>query len=266
MPIPHARTWAILVAVVAAGLAWRIHDAESGQSSGKSDANPLPHPASEAILRRASPPPPALTDKPPSSEEWSQWLQSLITAPQGPLLDSVMQVFSRHAGAGQVDALIALYQNEADRAARERIARVLATLASPAALEAVRMVFIHRGSGIDAPLRSACARAMAQGGAQNDVKAILESLSQDASPEFVAGMVSAMECVDHPALEAMLCDAAAGRSASTTPAARVAAIAALANYPSVPVTEVLHAIASGDPDKSVRERAGRSLAILRSPE
>jgi hypothetical protein len=120
----------------------------------------LPSPPLLEKPPRASPPPPALTDKPPSSEEWSQWLRSLITAPQGPLLDSVIQVFSRHAGAGQVDALIALYQNEADRAARERIARVLATLASPAALEAVRMVFIHRGSGIDAPLRSACARAV----------------------------------------------------------------------------------------------------------
>lgn len=70
----------------------------------------------------------------------------------------------------------------------------------------------------------------------------------------------------NPPLLILLMDAAAGQGAATAGQARMAAAAALANYHTVPVTEVLYDLSENESNQQVRKQAARSLKAIQTNE
>lgn len=199
-------------------------------------------------------------------ETWDQLLQSLANSPDGPIWDQTLLKLSSLTEAGQWSALISLHHRESDPVIRKRISEAISLIHHSATLDIARESLHSEDQSADPDLVCAIARALARRGQSADVVSILKRIDSTSDLESLEGLTRALSLTTSPAVEWLLCETARGESAINSLPARAAAAGALANFPSVSVTEVLNHLATCDPDKSVRDQAARSLLAIRTPE
>lgn len=204
--------------------------------------------------------------EPMALDTWDQRIQTLTNSPEGSLLDQTLLILSRDSGVAQLETLIELHQQESDPVIRKRISQVVSMISQPEALNKMRSRLDCTDQVTDPEMTCAMAIGLARRGNSADVTSILKRLDSSTDSQTVEGLTTALALVSSRALETLLCDTASGQATYKSPSVRSAAANALANFPTVAVTEVLHQLATEDPDESVRNQAARSLLVIRSPE
>lgn len=213
-------------------------------------------------------------DLTPSAEVWQELTRILLHAEDGVLVDEVKARFSLYAGSKQLSALVAAYENPVNDDTRQRIMDIFSTLQSADFPETARQILNDENRPITDHLVCASALSLARRGAEQDILSIFKRLNaagEDPIPggslyPAANGLIGAMIEARNPALVILLTDAAAGRGVATTGQARMAAAAALANYHTVPVTEVLYELSKNESNEQVRKQAARSLKAIQTNE
>jgi len=210
----------------------------------------------------------------PTVEEWEELTRILLYAEDEELVDEVKARFSVHAGGRNLAALVAAYEKPPNDDTRQRIMDVFSTLQSADFQETARKILNDKSRPITDHLVCASALSLARMGGEQDILFIFARLN-DAGEDPVAGgslypvasgLVEAMIEVRNPALADLLMNAAAGRGVAITGPARMAAAAALANYHTVQVTEILYDLSNNETDVQVRKQAERSLRAIQTNE
>ena len=207
----------------------------------------------------------------PTAEEWKELIRILLFAEDGELVNRVKARFSLHAGAENLESLIEIYETPETDNARQRIIEIFSTLHSGGFSQTARRILNDSARPITDHLVCACAFALVRNGETQDIVAILSrihSTGEDPEPagslySETDGLVYAISKVGNPELEQLFIDTAIGQTANTTGRARLAAVAALGNYHSVPVVELLHQLSQNDSREQVRKQAERSLKLIK---
>lgn len=213
-------------------------------------------------------------DRAPLAEEWAELTRILLNADDGDLVDAVKARFSLHAGTQELATLADAYDNPANDNTRQRIIEIFSTLQSADFMEAARQIVTHESLPISDQLVGAAALSLVRKGEQEDILAIFRRLNasgEDTDPEGslhseADGLMYALSEAENPALEVFFAEAAAGTGAATTGRARMVAAAALRNYHTVHVTEVLYEISRNEPNAQVRKQALLSLEAIQTSE
>ncbi len=213
-------------------------------------------------------------ERAPTVEEWPELTRILLHAPDGKLVRVVKARFSVYAGTKELAALIAAYQNPVNDDTRQRIIEIFSTLQSADFPEMARRILNDQSLPITDHLVCACALSLVRHGQQEDILAIFKRLNaagEDPEPEGslypeTGGLLYALSEARNPNLVHLFMDAAAGRGVATTGQARMAAAAALRNYHTVSVTEVLYELSKNETNEQVRKQAARSLKAIQTNE
>lgn len=266
---------AVSLGLAAAVAAWKLRPvSERRETSGRELS--VQRGSRENPVRRSAPAfAPGITlrrlleerDQTPRPGDWRELTRILFHAPEGEMLEEVESRFAGHAGEPELLDLELACQAPPSPAARQRILEVFSRMESPAGLEFARRTLADTTRALDDPQLVACARCLTIHGGPSDVMAILRIL--DAAPDdstATDGLAGLVGDLREPAWEPLLLETAAGRAEASSTAARAAAAHALRNYPSIPVTELLHALATGGSDPLLRRRAAESLEFIRAPE
>ncbi|MES2923227.1 MAG: hypothetical protein V4819_16850 [Verrucomicrobiota bacterium] len=213
-------------------------------------------------------------DRTPRAEEWAELTRILLNADDGDLVDAVKARFSLHAGTQELATLGDAYDNPTNDTTRQRIIEIFSTLQSADFMEAARQIVTNESIPISDQLIAAAALSLVRKGEQQDILAIFKRLNasgEDADPEGslysdADGLMYALSEAENPALEDFFVKAAAGTGAATTGRSRMVAAAALRNYHTVHVTEVLYEISRNEPNARVRKQAKLSLEAIQTSE
>ncbi len=211
-------------------------------------------------------------DRTPSAEEWVELTRILLHADDGDLVDAVKARFSLHAGTRELATLADAYDNPVNDNTRQRLIEIFSTLQSADFMEAARQIVTNNSIPISDELVGASALSLARKGEPEDILAIFKRLNasgEDPDPEGslhsdAEGIMYALSEAENPALEGLFTEAAAGTGAATTGRARMVAAAALRNYHTVHVTEVLYEISKNEPNAQVRMQATLSLEAIQT--
>ena len=213
-------------------------------------------------------------ERAPTSDEWRELTRILLHAESGDLVEAVKARFSLHAGPQELAALAEAYQNPVNDDTRQRIMEIFSTLQSADFPETARRILTNENLPITDHLVCACALSLVRHGQQEDILAIFKRLNaagEDPEPEGslypeTSGLLYALSEARNPNLVHLFMDVAAGRGVATTGQARMAAAAALRNYHTVPVTEVLYELSKNETNPQVRKQAERSLKAIQTNE
>ena len=211
-------------------------------------------------------------DRAPTAEDWQELTRILLQAEDGDLVNEAKARFSMHAGGKELAALVAAYENPVNDNTRQRVMDIFSTLQSADFPETARKILNDENRPITDHLVCASALSLVRLGEKQDILAIFKRLNaagEDTIPggslyPAADGLIGAMIEARDSSLEVLLIDAAAGRGVATTGQARMAAAAALANYHTVPVTEVLYDLSMNDTNAQVRKQAERSLEAIQT--
>ncbi len=213
-------------------------------------------------------------DRVPTADEWKELTRILLYARDDELVDAVKARFSVHAGAKEMESLIAAYDNPVNDDTRQRIIEIFSTLQSANFPETARRILNDANRPITDQLVCACALSLVRKGEAQDIQALfsrINSAGEDPDPggslySNADGLMYAISEARNPELEQLLMDAAAGRTPAITGRARMAAAAALGNYHTVPVTELLYDLSKNESNEAVRKQAERSLKAIQTNE
>jgi hypothetical protein len=213
-------------------------------------------------------------DRVPTEDDWRELTRILLDAGDGEVVDAVKARFSVHAGKRALETLITAYENPANDNTRQRIIEIFSTLQSMDFPEVARRILNDPARPITDHLVCACALSLVRKGEPQDIQAIFSrtnSAGEDPEPggsphSDADGLMYAISEARSPGLEQLLMDAAAGRGAATTGRARYAAAAALGNYHTVPVTELLYDLSKNESNEQIRRQAERSLKAIQTNE
>lgn len=207
----------------------------------------------------------------PTAEEWKELTRILRFAEDGEMVNRVKARFSLHAGTENLESLIEIYENPETDNTRQRIIEIFSTLRSGGFSQTARRILNDSARPITDHLVCACALALVRNGEAQDIVAVLSrinSTGEDPEPagslySETDGLVYAISNAGNPELEQLFIDTAVEQTALTTGRARLAAIAALGNYHSIPVVELLHDLSQNDSSEQVRKQAERSLKLIK---
>lgn len=210
----------------------------------------------------------------PTAEEWQELSRILLFADPGDLVEAVKARFSVHAGTKELSALVEAYADPINDDTRQRIIEIFSTLQSADFPEVARRLLNDGNRPITDPLVCASALSLVRLGQAEDIQSIYQRINaagDDPEPEGAMysdadGLMYAISEARSPGLEPILIEAASGRGIATTGRARFIAAAALGNYRSVAVKEVLYNLSKNETNAQVRKQAERSLNEIQSPE
>jgi hypothetical protein len=213
-------------------------------------------------------------DRRPTAEEWRELTRILLFAKPCDLVEAVKARFSVHAEAGELNALVEAYENPVNDDTRQRIIEIFSTLQSSDFPETARRILNDENRTITDDLLCASALSLVRTGQMQDIQSIfhrINSAGEDPETEGslysdADGLMYAISEARSPELEQLLISAVTGRGLALTGRARYAAAAALGNYPSVAVTEVLYELSKNETNAQVRKQAKRSLEAIQTPE
>ncbi len=266
---------AVSLGLAAAVVAWKLRPASERRETSGREFSMQPGSRERSISRVAPEFAPGITlrrlleerDQAPRPEDWRELTRILFLSPEGEMLDEVESRFAGHAGEAELLDLELACQAPPSPAARQRILEVFSRMESPAGLEFARRTLADTTRALDDAQLVACARSLAAHGGPSDVRAILRLLDTATDDATAAdGLAGLIGNLREPAWEPLLLETAAGRGEALSTVARAAAARALRNYPSIPVTELLHALATGGNDPLLCRRAAESLEFIRAPE
>lgn len=213
-------------------------------------------------------------DRQPTEEEWRELTRILLFAPPCEMVEAVKARFSVHAGARELNTLVEAYDDPVNDDTRQRIIEIFSTLQSVDFPEIARRLLNDQNRPITDDLLCASALSLVRLGQPQDIRSIFQRINstgedQEADGSLYSeadGLMYAISETRHPALEQLLIDAVKGRGLALTGRARFAAAAALGNYSSVAVTEVLYDLSKNETNAQVRKQALRSLEAIQTPE
>ena len=211
-------------------------------------------------------------DLTPTSEDWQELTRILLQAQDGDLVNEAKARFSMHAGGKELAALVAAYENPVNDNTRQRVMDIFSTLQSADFPETARKILNDENRPITDHLVCASALSLVRLGEQQDILAIFKRINAAGEDTILGGslypaadgLIGAMIEARDSSLEVLLMDAATGRGVATTGQARMAAAAALANYHTVPVTELLYDLSKNETNAQVRKQAEQSLRAIQT--
>lgn len=210
----------------------------------------------------------------PLPSEWQELTRILFRAEDGDMLEAVKARFSVYAGTKELAVLAEAYDSPENGDTRQRIIEIFSSLQSADFMDAARQILTNESHPIADHLVCACAVSLARNGERGDILAIIKRLNaagEDPDPEGslysdADGLMGALSVVTNPALEGILVEAAAGRMGAITGRTRMAAAAALRNYHTIPVTEILYDLSKKESNALVRKQAESSLKAIQTSE
>ncbi len=210
-------------------------------------------------------------DRAPTTEEWRELTQIVLFAEDGELVDRVKARFSVYAEAENLEPLIEAYEKPVNDNTRQRIIEIFSTLHPGGFSQTARRILNDDARPITDHLVCACALSLVRNGEVQDVLAIfrrINSAGEDPEPagslySETDGLMYAISKAGNPELEQYFIDTAVGQAAPTTGRARLAAVAALGNYHSVPVTDLLYELSQNESNEQIRKQAERSLKLIK---
>lgn len=137
------------------------------------------------------------------------------------------------ADGALITSLVNRYDNSTDETIRASVLRVLGGATSPDAVEMVSAIVNDPNNGVSEPLVRAAAQALAQNGSAPAVATLVSKMNGSSAQHDRAALSDLVQNISNPAAEATLIYSAQGNKDASDPATRLAAINALANYPTI---------------------------------
>lgn len=155
-----------------------------------------------------------------------------------PYVDSDAQRAISYALGVQADgtlitSLVSRYDNTSDETIRSSVLQILRGATSADAIEMVAAIVNDPNNGASEPMVRAATQALAQNGSAPAVATLLKKMNGSTDPHDRTALSGLVEGITNPAAEATLIYSAQGNKDASDPATRLAAINALANYPTI---------------------------------
>ena len=197
-----------------------------------------------------------------------QWLSQTNTVSQRESLLRVLPLADRETAralatslGSQADAdfLASVANSLGFAGSRLAEANMLAVVRNASSPDAVGVLLqIVADNPADDPLVTAAAQALVASGTPPSVDAVIQKIDQSADPNQIAALSAILVEVSDPRAQQTLLYAARGNKAASKPSTRIAAIQALANYPTPETSELLKQLQS-DTDAEIRDTAAKIL-------
>lgn len=166
-----------------------------------------------------------------------------------PYVDSDAQRAISYALGVQADgtlitSLVNRYDNTSDETIRSSVLQILRGSTSADAVEMVAAIVNDPNNGASEPMVRAATQALAQNGSAPAVATLLRKMDGSSDYKDMRSISELVEGITNPAAEATLIYSAQGNKDASNPVTRLAAINALANYPTIGTLNTMRQLSS----------------------
>lgn len=177
-----------------------------------------------------------------------------------------------HIGPNEMESLVLRFHRTRSKDEADRILALLSDLHKHDTLHAAKTLVLREDLQTDDPILLSCATSLAKNGRAESIHALLERLNQvmpvesGEIPDHATALIHAVSLVSAPELEWFIGQAAEGKWTASSTSARMAAISALASYPSVHTTSILARLRDDDASPLIRNLASEVLSQMQSQD
>jgi HEAT repeat protein len=162
------------------------------------------------------------------------------------------------ADSGLVMRLVDQFDSASDENEKASAKLVMSAIVSPEATETLAAVVTDPTNGMSDPMVAAAAQALARSASAPSVSTLLRKMGATENPDEAHALGELIEGITSPLAESALIYAAGGNKDASAPEVRLAAVRALANFPSAESLQVLRRLEK-DQDPAI-QAASKDIA------
>jgi HEAT repeat protein len=197
-----------------------------------------------------------------------EYLMDLMPTADSDTRRALALALGAQADSALVMQLVERFDATSDERVKQSAQLVMSGVSSPDAMETLAAIVTDPLNGMTDPIVAAAAQALAQSASAPSVDTLLQKMNSSADSGGASAIGELISSIASPSAESALVYAASGNKLAANPNVRLAAVRALANFPTPETIEVLRRLEQ-DPDPVIQAAAKdmvRRMQGERSPQ